>query len=277
MDHRELEPKLATGKFRLNSRIRFKDLRLSQSDGAVRLRRPTGPHRLVQDTPSTRLGCVLRPSAGPAVADVERAESGSLVAVRHPTVGTKTFCAITIIVRRFVSGPGQTTLNSLHPNTYAWCHSVLAREAASTQLPAVQTCEGTLVIGIDASLPYSRSTWPRLRATPAAPTCTAPASSGSTTSRPSSVRATLTPIRPGPEPSLPVRCGLRTRHPDPPLSQPPLDGGGSAAPTVRRPGCLRWSPRHGSPADPPRPDATGIAPSRCAGTGGDSRPPLQDL
>ena len=69
--------------------------------GAMRLRRPTLPQRLVQDTLSTRLGCVLQPSAGLAVADVESTESERLVAVGHPTDDAKALCAISSAVRRY--------------------------------------------------------------------------------------------------------------------------------------------------------------------------------
>ena len=57
-----------------------------------------------------------------------------------------------------------------------------------------------------------RSIWPRLRVLPGAPECTAPASSGWTTSRPSSARAALSPTRAlWPENSSPRPAALAAR------------------------------------------------------------------
>ena len=120
---------------------------------------------------------------------------------------------------------------------------MLAHEKASTRHPVVQTFEKTLVHATPPPpCPTPRSTWPRRRDPPAATACNEPASSGSTTSRRSSGRAAL------------PRSGQVLSHTDPRAvpgelvaqarcpSGPPAAGGGSAAPTARRPGRLPSSP-----------------------------------
>ena len=155
MGHEGLEPILATGRFRLNSGSHTDDLRLMQSDGGHATAPPVPTLPAVQDTPSTRWGCTPRPSAWSAVANMEWTESGPLIAVGHPTDEAKTICAIIQLSGAMPSGPGPTTLNSLHPSTCAWCRSMLGREAGSNRHPAAQTREETLVPGAGASLPYS--------------------------------------------------------------------------------------------------------------------------
>ena len=154
-DSRGLEPILAIGKFRLNSGSRTNDLRLTQSEGGRRMRRPSLPYRLSKTHRHRDRGA--RSGRAPnrlwqmwnGLNPVPWLRSGIRPTPPRP------FCAIIQLSGAMPSGPGPTTLNSLNLSTYAWCRSVLGREAASNRHPAVQTCEWTLAPGTADAASYS--------------------------------------------------------------------------------------------------------------------------
>ena len=146
---------LASGKFRLNWGSRTNDLRLSQRHGGHAAASPDPTPPAVQNTLSTRRTCTLQSGAGPAVADVEGTESGPLVAVGHPTDDAKTLLRDNSVVRRYAlwSRTNDAQLASPH-HVFMVSLRACARNSA-TRPPHVQTCEGALVPGAGASLPYS--------------------------------------------------------------------------------------------------------------------------
>ena len=101
VDHRELEPILASGKFRLNSERRTKDLHLTQNDGCQAAAPPVPTPPAVQDTPSTRMGPHALAERRTVCGTSGRDSTSPLVAVGPRTDADKTFCAISPVVGRY--------------------------------------------------------------------------------------------------------------------------------------------------------------------------------